>query len=147
MPGDHKDKKKKQVKDIRERLAKINKKVPQDKIRETPTKENNYQTHMDSKGEFEQRALKEKVKKAELTDRTKEHKQKQKKKDKLIHEARGLGVAPNYNNPSKVKKKVPQGPNPNAETADDILKNAEIASRKNDTYIAQLKQKILTGRR
>ena len=47
MPGDHKDKKKKQVKDIRERLAKINKKVPQDKIRETPTKENNYQTHMD----------------------------------------------------------------------------------------------------
>ena len=147
MPGDHKDKKKKQVKDIRERLAKINKKVPQDKIRETPTKENNYQTHMDSKGEFEQRALKEKVKKAELTDRTKEHKQKQKKKDKLIHEARGLGVAPNYNNPSKVKKKVPQGPNPNAETADDILKNAEIASRKNDTYIAQLKQKIAEKRK
>lgn len=147
MPGDHKDKKKKQVKDIRERLAKINKKVPQDKIRETPTKENNYQTHMDSKGEFEQRALKEKVKKAELTDVSKEHKQKQKKKDKLIHEARGLGVAPNYNNPSKVKKKVPQGPNPNAETADDILKNAEIASRKNDTYIAQLKQKIAEKRK
>ena len=70
---------------VQQKNQKKGKKVPQ-KRRETPTKENNYQTHMDSKGAFEQRALKEKVKKAELTDITKEQKKK-KGKEKLIHQA------------------------------------------------------------
>ena len=182
MPGDHKDKKKKRIEDIRDRLAKISKKVPQDRIPRSPNEDNNFQTRIDKP--IEQRALKEKVKKskkykthaerdtekhgeglyemmdrfgeidkkkpkqkkAELTDVTKEHKQKQKKKDKLIHEARGTGVIPTYSK-SKVKKTPPQGPNPNAETADDILKNAEVVSRKNDTYIGQLKQKIAEKRK
>ncbi len=161
------------------------KKVPQDKIRETPTKENNYQTHMDSKGAFEQRALKEKVKKskkykthaerdtekhgeglyemmdrfgeidkkkpkqkkAELTDVTKEHKQKQKKKDKLIHQARGMGVIPTYSK-SKVKKTPPQGPSGGtADNPDDIIKDAEAVARKNDTYIGKLKEKIASKKK
>ena len=123
------------------------KKVPQNKIRETPTKENNYQTHMDSKGAFEQRALKEKVKKAELTDVTKEHKQKQKKKDKLIHQARGTGVIPTYSK-SKVKKTPPQGPSGGtADNPDDIIKDAEAVARKNDTYIGKLKEKIASKKK
>jgi len=143
-PHDHPHKKKE---DLKKRLAKISKKVPQNKIRETPTKENNYQTHMDSKGAFEQRALKEKVKKAELTDVTKEHKQKQKKKDKLIHQARGTGVIPTYSK-SKVKKTPPQGPSGGtADNPDDIIKDAEAVARKNDTYIGQLKQKIAEKRK
>lgn len=197
MPGYHKKKEKqkkahhdgtshdhphKKKEDLKKRLAKIGKKVPQDRIPRSPNEDNNFQTRIDKP--IEQRALKEKVKKskkykthaerdtekhgeglyemmdrfgeiekkkpkqkkAELTDVTKEHKQKQKKKDKLIHEARGTGVIPTYSK-SKVKKTPPQGPNPNAETADDILKNAEVVSRKNDTYIGQLKQKIAEKRK
>ena len=191
MPGDHKDKKKKKIEDIRvsklkERLGKIGKgkrKIYKDEGRhgeggqtsiENPEfygekttgvfgqkqkKSKKYKTHaerdtekhgeglyemMDRFGEIDKK--KPKQKKAELTDVTKEHKQKQKKKDKLIHEARGTGVIPTYSK-SKVKKTPPQGPNPNAETADDILKNAEVVSRKNDTYIGKLKQKIAEKRK
>ena len=123
------------------------KKVPQDKIRETPTKENNYQTHMDSKGAFEQRALKEKVKKAELTDVTDQQKKKRKDKDKLIHQARGMGVIPTYSK-SKVKKTPPQGPSGGtADNPDDIIKDAEAVARKNDTYIGKLKEKIASKKK
>ena len=61
MPGDHKDKKKKRIEDIRDRLAKISKKVPQDRIPRSPNEDNNFQTRIDKP--IEQRALKEKVKK------------------------------------------------------------------------------------
>ncbi len=161
------------------------KKVPQDKIRETPTKENNYQTHMDSKGAFEQRALKEKVKKSkkykthaerdtekhgeglyemmdrfgeidkkkpkqkkeEKTDEKEQQKKKRKDKEKLIHQARGMGVIPTYGK-SKVKKTPPQGPSGGtADNPDDIIKDAEAVARKNDTYIGQLKQKIAEKRK
>ena len=129
-----------------QKKVKKGKKVPQ-KRRETPTKENNYQTHMDSKGAFEQRALKEKVKKAELTDVTDQQKKKRKDKEKLIHQARGTGVIPTYSK-SKVKKTPPQGPSGGtAETPEAIIKDAEAVARKNDTYIGKLKEKIASKKK
>ncbi len=83
MPGDHDYKKKK--KEIKERLAKISKKVPQDRIPRSPSEENNFQTRINKP--IEQRALKEKQKKAELTDVTDQQKKKRKDKEKLIHQA------------------------------------------------------------
>ena len=43
--------------------------------------------------------------------------------------------------PTKKYKKPPQGPNPHADTPDEIMKNAEVAGRKNDTYIGKIKKK------
>ena len=43
--------------------------------------------------------------------------------------------------PTKTYKKPPQGPNPYADTPDEIMKNAEVAGRKNDTYIGKIKKK------
>jgi len=111
-----------------------------------------------------------KVKKAELTDITDQQKKRRKDKEKLLSKSaseykaesdpdasasewlakyrkkrrikKAKGVAPNYNNPSKVKKTPPQGPKPNADTPEEIIQNAEIVSRKNDTYIGKLKQRI-----
>ena len=143
MQGDHDYKKKK--KEIKERLAKISKKVPQDRIPRSPSEENNFQTRINKP--IEQRALKEKQKKAELTDVTDQQKKKRKDKEKLIHHARGMGVIPTYSK-SKVKKTPPQGPSGGtAETPDDIIKDAEAVARKNDTYIGQLKQKIAEKRK
>ena len=39
--------------------------------------------------------------------------------------------------PTKTYKKPPQGPNPHAEAPEEIMKNAEVAGRKNDTYIGK----------
>ena len=111
-----------------------------------------------------------KVRKAELTDITDQQKKRRKDKEKLLSKSaseykaesdpdasasewlakyrkkrrikKAKGVAPNYNNPSKVKKTPPQGPKPNADTPEEIVQNAEIVSRKNDTYIGKLKQRI-----
>jgi len=141
--------------------VKKGKKVPQDKIRETPTKENNYQTHMDSKGAFEQRALKEKVKKAELTGVVKEQKKK-KGKERLVHKAsKGVDTYSSQDpKNSKVKKKhikgkvskqlialrkkvnkiknnPPQGPSGGtADTPESIIKDAEAVA-KTPSYIAK----------
>ena len=44
--------------------------------------------------------------------------------------------------PTKTYKKPPQGPNPYADTPDEIMKNAEVAGRKNDTYVGKTKKRI-----
>ena len=95
---------------VQQKNQKKGKKVPQDKIRETPTKENHYQTHMDSKGPFEQRALKEKIKKADLSGIVKEQKKK-KGKERLVHKAsKGVDTYSSQDpKNSKVKKKNVKG--------------------------------------
>ena len=144
-----------------QKKVKKGKKVPQDKIRETPTKENYYQTHMDSKGAFEQRALKEKVKKADLSGIVKEQKKK-KGKERLVHKAsKGVDTYSSQDpKNSKVKKKhvkgkvskqltalrkkvnkiknnPPQGPSGGtADTPEAIRKDAEAVA-KTPSYIAK----------
>jgi len=129
-----------------------------------------------AKKQYEKRHRGGRPRKAELIDVTKEQKNKKKDKEKLLSKSahynaesdpeappsdwlkkykkerkktkKAKGVAPNYNNPSKVKKNPPpQGPKPNAETPEEIMQNAEIVSRKNDTYIAKLKQRIAEKRK
>ena len=92
---------------------------------------------------YEKRHRGGRARKATLTDVTDQQKKKRKDKEKLLSKsARGTGVAPNYGNPSKVKKKPPQGPSGGtAETPEDILKDAEAVA-KTPTYIGMLKQKI-----
>ena len=103
---------------------------------------------------------KRKFRTAELTDVTDQHKKKSKDKEKLLTK-QGKGVAPNYNNPSKVKKKrlkgkvskqlialrkkvnkiknnkPPQGPSGGtADTPEGILADARAVA-KTPSYIAQ----------
>ena len=118
MPGDHDYKKKK--KELKEKLAKIgtdNKRgdVDVDKNEQYKSVESNeyYNKHDADMGGYNKNILdkvqlknKKKVKKAELTDVTKEQKKKN-GKEKLVHKAKG--VATNYNNPSKVKKRKLKG--------------------------------------
>jgi len=91
-----------------QKKVKKGKKVPQDRIPRSPNKDNNFQTRINKP--LEQRALKEKQKKAELSSVVKEQKKK-KGKERLVHKAsKGVDTYSSQDpKNSKVKKKHVKG--------------------------------------